>query len=567
MPRLFSRLFPIVLLGALAISACSKDSEVPAPNPSTSSSTDAAPPGSLEIVFPFGSEKEDWLEAVTKDFNAAGHESSSGKPIYIKLMPMGSGECMEEVRTGRVQAHLVSPASGAFIELANATHRAETGKNLVERSENLVLSPVVIAMWKPMAQAMGWPDKQIGWGDILDIAQSGEGWKKYNMPQWGKFRFGHTHPEYSNSGLISLLAEVYAATGKTRGLTREDVAKSETAKYLEEIEQAVVHYGSSTGFFGKTMFNNGPSYLSAAVMYENMVIEAERGDYNLSMDVVALYPKEGTFWSDHPCGLVNAAWNDEEHKEAAQNFIDYLLEKPQQERAMQFGFRPSDVKVPLAAPIDEAHGVNPKEPKTTLEVPGADVMNDILKLWSKKKKHSNVIVVLDTSGSMQQDQRMQNAKLGAQEMIKLLHDEDSFSLLSFSDEMSWLGKGSPVGAKRAEVERNIASLFPEGRTRLYDSILEAHKYARSAANDKLITAIVVLTDGEDTRSQASLTTLLARISAGENGDTVPVFTIGYSTGDAQNRELSDIAERTRAKFYKGTPENIREVFKSISTFF
>ena len=387
------------------------------------------------------------------------------------------------------------------------------------------------------------------------------------MPQWGKFRFGHTHPEYSNSGLISLLAEVYAATGKTRGLTREDVAKSETAKYLEEIEQAVVHYGSSTGFFGKTMFNNGPSYLSAAVMYENMVIEAERGDYNLSMDVVALYPKEGTFWSDHPCGLVNAAWNDEEHKEAAQSFIDYLLEKPQQERAMQFGFRPSDVKVPLAAPIDEAHGVNPKEPKTTLEVPGADVMNDILKLWSKKKKHSNVIVVLDTSGSMQQDQRMQNAKLGAQEMIKLLHDEDSFSLLSFSDEMSWLGKGSPVGAKRAEVERNIASLFPEGRTRLYDSILEAHKYARSAANDKLITAIVVLTDGEDTRSQASLTTLLARISAGENGDTVPVFTIGYSTGDAQNRELSDIAERTRAKFYKGTPENIREVFKSISTFF
>ena len=173
MPRLFSRLFPIVLLGALAISACSKDSEVPAPNPSTSSSTDAAPPGSLEIVFPFGSEKEDWLEAVTKDFNAAGHESSSGKPIYIKLMPMGSGECMEEVRTGRVQAHLVSPASGAFIELANATHRTETGKNLVERSENLVLSPVVIAMWKPMAQAMGWPDKQIGWGDILDIAQSG----------------------------------------------------------------------------------------------------------------------------------------------------------------------------------------------------------------------------------------------------------------------------------------------------------------------------------------------------------------------------------------------------------
>ena len=53
----------------------------------------------------------------------------------------------------------------------------------------------------------------------------------------------------------------------------------------------------------------------------------------------------------------------------------------------------------------------------------------------------------------------------------------------------------------------------------------------------------------------------------ENGDTVPVFTIGYSTGEDQNQKLDQIADRTRAKFFKGTPENIREVFKSISTFF
>ena len=429
------------------------------------------------------------------------------------------------------------------------------------------MSPVIIAMWKPMAQAMGWPDKAIGWGDILEIAQSGEGWKKFGKPQWGKFRFGHTHPEFSNSGLISLLAEVYAANGKTRGLTREDVAKPETATYLEEIEQAVVHYGSSTGFFGKTMFNNGPSYLSAAVMYENMVIEATRGDYDLSMEVVAVYPKEGTFWSDHPCGVVNADWNDEEHRKAAQTFIDYLLEKPQQERAMEFGFRPADVQVPLAAPIDEAHGVNPKEPKTTLAVPGAEVMDDILKLWNKHKKHSNVIVVLDTSGSMQEEERMPNARLGAQEMLKLLHDEDVFSLLTFSNEMSWLSKGQPVGKKRDDLRSDIQGLFPEGRTRLYDSILEAHRYARSASGGNLITAIVVLTDGEDTLSKTTLTDLLRRISADENGDTVPVFTIGYSTGEDQNQKLDQIADRTRAKFFKGTPENIREVFKSISTFF
>ena len=560
------RLVPLLLIGLLV--ACSK--EVPEPAPLTNTGPKAAgeqaPEGSLELLFPFGSEKEDWLKAVTDEFNAAGHKSSSGKPIFVSAMPMGSGECMEEVNSGRIQANLVSPASSAFIELANATHRASTGDNLVDKTDNLVMSPVVIAMWKPMAQAMGWPDKPLGWGDILELAQGGEGWKKFNKSQWGKFRFGHTHPEYSNSGLISLLAEVYAATGKTRGLSKEDVSKPETAKYLEEIEQAVVHYGSSTGFFGKTMFDNGPSYLSAAVMYENMVIESTRGNYNLPMDVVALYPKEGTFWSDHPCGIVNAKWNDDEHKAAAKEYIDSLLDKPQQLRAMEFGFRPADVKIPLAAPIDVAHGVDPKEPKTTLEVPGADVMNQILELWRKHKKHSNVIVVIDTSGSMTQDNRMRNAQDGALEMIKLLHDEDKFSLMSFSDELTWVGKALPVGDKRNEAMQQIRSLFPNGSTRLYDSIKSAHEYARQSRNDKLITAVVVLTDGADTKSALDFTRLLPMIDADENGDTVPVFTIGYGSG-AEKDILKQIADKTHAKFYEGTPENIREVFKSISTFF
>jgi Ca-activated chloride channel family protein len=555
-----------VLLTALALAACSKQAEpTPAPTPAPSG-TEQAPEGSLELVFPFGSEKEDWLKAVTADYNAAANKSSSGKPVFVKLIPMGSGECMEDTRTGRIQAHLVSPASGAFSELANAQHRADTGKNLVDKADNVVMSPVVIAMWKPMAEAMGWPNKPIGWGEIIEISQSAEGWKKYGHAEWGKFRFGHTHPEYSNSGLISLLAEVYAATGKTRGLTREDVAKPETAKYLESIEQAVVHYGSSTGFFGKTMFDNGPRYLSAAVLYENMVIESRRGSYQLPMEVVAIYPREGTFWSDHPCGVVNASWVSDEHKSAASDYIKYLLDPAQQKRAMEFGFRPADVSVPLAAPIDEAHGINPKEPKTTLAVPGADVMNDILALWRKHKKHSNVIVVLDKSGSMGEESRMVNAKIGGNEMVNMLHDEDLFSLLAFSDDMNWIGKGTPIGTRRDEVRKQIDNLFPDGGTRLYDSIDEAHRYARSVNDGRMITAMVVLTDGADTRSQMQLTQLLARIAADENGEAVPIFTIAYGAG-ANKDELKRIAETTRAKSYEGTPEKIREVFKNISTFF
>src|SRR5262249_20833389 len=154
-------------------------------------------------------------------------------------------------------------------------------------------------------------------------------------------------------------------TGKTEGITADDVKSPKTAEFLHDIEKAVVHYGSSTGFFGKKMFANGPQYLSAAVLYENMVIEAHGKEYQdkLPFPVVAVYPKEGTFWSDHPVGVVQHDWVTDEHKKAAKIYIDYLLMKEQQEKALKYGFRPGLESVPLTAPIDAEHGADPKEPK------------------------------------------------------------------------------------------------------------------------------------------------------------------------------------------------------------
>ncbi len=294
----------------------------------------------------------------------------------------------------------------AFIKLGNAQSRADSGKELVDETRNLVLSPVVIAMWKPMAEALGWGPKSVGWAEILRLAQDPKGWESLGHPEWGQFKFGHTHPEFSNSGLISLLAETYAAAGKVRGLSLEDVAKPETGNYLESIERSVVHYGSSTGFFGKTLFANGPQYHSAAVLYENMVTESYDQKYQLQFPIVAIYPREGTFWSDHPVGIVDKPWVSDEHKEAAGNYINWLLEGPQQERGLKFGFRPADVKIPLTAPLDLAHGVDPKEPRTILELPPTNVMDAVIKLWRQRKKHSDVLIVMDQSGSMAVDGRM-----------------------------------------------------------------------------------------------------------------------------------------------------------------
>ncbi|MBV8315316.1 MAG: extracellular solute-binding protein [Planctomycetaceae bacterium] len=528
----------------------------------------------IVLEFAYGSEKEQWITDVTRAYNAAGHVVN-GRRVRVNPTPMGSGEAVEEVLAGTRKAHLLSPASGAFIELGNAESRAGAGgKDLVKETKNLVLSPVVIAIWKPMAEALGWSDKPIGWADVLRLARDPKGWEALGHPEWGSFKFGHTHPEYSNSGLISVLAEVYAGAGKSEDLTVEDVNRPETAEFVRGIERSVVHYGSSTGFFGNTMFASGPQALSAAVLYESLVIESydrskhpETSAYDKDQfPVVAIYPKEGTFWSDHPVGVVEREWVTDDHRAAAKDYVNYLLARPQQERAMRTGFRPADEKIPLAAPLDAAHGIDPDQPKAILPVPSSDVMKAILALWRQSKKHAQVALVLDRSGSMRVNQKMLNAQKAALEVVKLLGDDDHLSLILFSDAPAWAVKEGPVKEVRAKAESVLLGVFPEGQTAMYDALKLAHDHLQANAQEGLISAIVVLSDGLDNMSKMKLDQLLKDIQVDDEKTTTRIFTIFYGT-DANKQDMESIAQRTRARSYAGTPANILKVFKDIATFF
>jgi len=94
----------------------------------------------IELVMTYGSEKEEWLVGgkaekgkggVTGEFNAKKLKTKSGNVIVVKADSMGSGECVEEVYSGRIKAHLVSPASGAYVTLGNAKSQREKKTDLL----------------------------------------------------------------------------------------------------------------------------------------------------------------------------------------------------------------------------------------------------------------------------------------------------------------------------------------------------------------------------------------------------------------------------------------------------
>lgn len=520
----------------------------------------------IEILFAFSSEKQNWIKEMTENFNQQNFKIANGKTILVSAKPMGSVDLMKKILSGEMKAHLVSPASRAFITLYNVESNDKFGKLLVEDSKNILLSPVVVAMWKPMAEALGWGKKPIGWAEILNMADHPEGWAAYDYPQWGKFKFGHTHPEYSGSGLISLLAEAYAGSGKSTRLTLADVNNPDVRKYVETIEKSVVHYGESTGFFGEKMFVNGPEYLSAAVLYENMVIDSYDPKYHLPFPIIALYPEEGTFWSDHPTGIVEREWVTQEHREAATVYLNYLLARPQQESAVRYGFRPVLRDIPLEAPFDAAHGIDLKEPKTLLEIPDGYVIREVLSLWRERKKHSNIVLVLDISGSMR-GEKINQARQGALRFLAQMGKSDIISLLPFNQKFLWTVKSLSLDDEKArqKLEQSVKTLFAAGGTALYDAIAEAHQYLTRHLQPDSIAAIVVLSDGEDTNSQLTLDQLLTKVQLTEQ-TAIQIFPIRYGQ-DANEMILEKIASATQNKLYQGDTENIEKVFLEISTFF
>ncbi len=551
---------------------CEKKPSDPAPSPSNSAKPLASAPSAdsmltLDVVF--SSEKKDWAAEAIKDFNASQTKTADGKVIQVKATYGGSVEPIDQIIAGTIKPHVFSPASSLVLPLLNdqwTGAKGATAKPIVGSSEPLVLSPVVIAMWKPMAESLGYPAKKVGWKELVELAKSPEGWKAKGHPEFGDFKFGHTHPGYSNSGLIAVLAENYAAVDKQRDLDVTDVNAQKTLDFVRAIEGAVVHYGRSTGFFYDDLTAHGPGYLSAAVLYENVVIGStiHPPATPLPFPLVALYPREGTMWADHPYAILDAPWVGPAEKDAALKLKAYLLSRKVQERALsEYGFRPALTDVPLGAPVDVAHGADPKEPQTLLATPSLRTLRAVLDQWKNTKRGVDLVVVVDRSGSMMGD-RIAGAKQGLLSFVETLHPSDKVQLMTFNNVID---PPSPEGAPGSIIP-GINSMFADGGTALYDAVLKGRDLADTEAkSDKNhIHAVVVLTDGEDRDSKITYDDLLSKLAPPEKGGAVRIFTIGY--GDEANANiLGAIAKKSGGAYYHGDPKSIKSVYDEIASFF
>jgi len=553
----------------------------------------------LTLVFPYGSEKDDWLQDVTRRFHERDPRLASGRPIRVRLRPMGSGEVIDAALSDQMQPHVISPASSVYLELGEFRSQKGGAGRLVIDPVSLVRSPVVIAMWEPMARVLGWPDRPIGWGELLDLSSEPGGWAALGFAEWGPFKMAHTHPEHSNSGLLAVLAEIYAVAGKTDDLSPEDLRRLDVINGLKRIERSMIHYGRSTGFFGKTLARNGPDHLSAAVVYENMVIESRRNTSAARRfpPLVAIYPAEGTFWCDHPAGLVNRPWVTAEHREAWSIYRDALMSAETQTIALKYGFRPGgsqsegDRVPPLLSltapdsPFSLAYGVDPEQPRQLLEVPRAQVVEQVLDLWRACRKTNQLILALDLSQANDQAQPgpptdLDAMKQTARDLVNQLGDDDEVTLLTYDHQPRVQFERVLLKWRRDEVLERIASLTASNRpAALREALAEVSNRIRRHSNPTKITSVVILnrTDS-DRNSRLTQDEVLRTIRQDFEITATRIFALDHASDpnaaekNDQSVLLNMVAELTgawyrRLNFHAIANDSTHELVRELATSF
>jgi len=362
----------------------------------------------VEVVIWYSTEKKLWLEESVRRFEQSG-ATVDGRLINVTLVGLGSREIADRVARqdwgDDPRPSVVSPASSIWTEVLAADWSTQNGGQIiVGDAPPLVLTPLVAVAWEERAAVLFPRGVDNFWQQLHDALDNDGGWKAVaeangfapGTPEhdkalgWGFVKLGHTSPLTSNSGAQALILMSYGFYDKTSGLSTNDVLSQPQQRWLTEIESAVQGFGDSTGTFMTSMIQFGPSRYDLVLVYENLAIEnidAARTRWGQSLRVI--YPP-ATMFSDHPYAILGDPLTTVDQRAAAERFRDFLLERPQQELALQFGFRPADpgVSVTTSSPNNpfnkySSYGVQ-VEIAEQVETPSAEVIATLLEFWRRE---------------------------------------------------------------------------------------------------------------------------------------------------------------------------------------
>lgn len=544
------------------------------PDDPAGQSATAWPLDSAELTIAVSPLMAPVLADLADSFNARGLETPDGKPMTVRITAMQPEEMVEEA-LGSPAFQAISPDSSLWLDqleqewtqlapTSDAESSIPIGRARTSAQTRYAVSPVVLIAWESVARDLGWPEESVGWQDIQEKATSDP-----------DFKWNHAGTNTA-SGLLATLAEFYAGAGITRGLTEETATAQETLDYVEAVESTVRFYGEGEEVIVQRLAEEGRDFLDAFVGQEQVVI-----DWNATQSgerLVAMYPTEGSLWTDHPLALLELGTQPEDlpvtdnQRLTYAAFTDFVTSEESQQRLLASGYRPADLAIPLDsadspfAAANAGEAVDWRQPQTTLQMPPPAVVDVVRDAWRYAKRPANVYLVVDTSGSMEGDKIDATRQALSAFVNEVQGNRDRLGIVEFADQVKNFTPLREMNeANRRDTLAAISRMDASGGTALVDAVFAAAVDLQSQADSDSINALVVMTDGLDNESARTLDDLQRQLT--RNTDVrVVLFTVGFGR-DADEWMLETMAGIGDGQFRRADETDIEELYRIVSTYF
>lgn len=511
------------------------------------------------------------LNELAQQFNDQAQRTPNNQTMIVRVQPLLPEKMVQEA-LGSPAFQAISPDSSLWLDQLEQQWRQQAeagdkegeipiGNARTSGGVRYAVSPVVIAAWESVARDLGWPDAAIGWQTIQRKATSDPNFK------WN-------HPSTNNaSGLLATLAEFYAGAGLTRGLTEEAATAESTLAYVQAVEATVRFYGEGEEVIVQRLASEGRSFLDAFVAQERVVLDWNRTQPGERL--VAIYPAEGTLWTDHPLALLElpqrpgAPGVTDNQRLTYAAFAAFLTSAEVQQSLLAAGYRPADLNIPLdgeGSPFANTEFVDWRQPQTTLQIPPPAVVDVVRNFWYYAKRPTNVYLVVDTSGSME-GEKIVRAREALRAFVEQIRGErDRLGIIEFgSGTKTFTPLRTLDDAARSDILAIIDAMVAEGGTALIDAVHTAVTDLQAQSDPNAINAIVVMTDGQENESYYWINDL-SNLIRSQPSPPLVIFTIGFGE-DADEETLRAIAELGNGEFRRADETDIEELYRVVSTYF
>jgi len=485
------------------------------------------------------------------------------------------------------------------VQAAGAGAASASSGLLVDPQGSIATSPLVAAMPRPMAQALGWPGKQLGWGDLLGLLRNPAGWAGARHPEWGAVKLGQSDPLQSTPALESLFGAVTFGAMRGQPLTFDSFNQQR-----QPITQILAGIGGIPGPHvdlsadllaalrradagGKAL-----DYASVMFLSEQQVWAYNHGTPKVPL--AAVYPGEGIPQSDYPWLSLKASWVSDNTRTAAADFLRFLREPTAQARFQAAGFRSASGVA--SAELSQSQGVLPNGASRILAPPGAEVVTALLQGWTEVAAPTNLLLVFDVSGSMKEPVPQTNGtkidliKTAIGNAAKLLPSNFNLALWEFATRLGphpWrqlvpIGPMDTPGPGGVTTRERLAVAAGQlaatnNDTALYDTTLAAYQYMRQHYVTGGTNAIAIVTDGINDNPAGGLTLdqLVQQLRAAQAADAarspaeaknpILVNTVGYGA-NVDAAALQRIAATTSGHYLPSPdPRSIQQVLAQMIT--